>query len=95
MLHLRAISRAELTAQVLEHLEGSPAVRHLCVSPGTARKPSGDVVICDVAREGASAVIETLRDLGLERRGAIAVETVDITLSHAAEQAEREAHATF
>ena len=32
-----------------------------------------------------------MRDFGLEQRGAIAVETVDITLSAAAQQAEREA----
>jgi uncharacterized hydrophobic protein (TIGR00271 family) len=91
MLHLRAICPPELTATVLERLETSPAVTHLCISPGAARKPAGDVVTCDVAREGATAVIEELRDLGLERRGAIAVETVDITMSEAAEQAERDA----
>jgi uncharacterized hydrophobic protein (TIGR00271 family) len=91
MLHLRAICPPELTEMVLEHLEASPAVTHLCVSPGAARKPSGDVVTCDIAREGATAVIEALRDFGLERRGGIAVETVDITMSEAAEQAERNA----
>ena len=75
----------------MEQLEASSAVTHLCVSPGAARKPAGDVVSCDIAREAATTVIESLRDLGLERRGAIAVETVDITMSQAAEQAEREA----
>ena len=91
MLHLRAICPPELTERVLELLEASPAVTHLCVSPGAARKPAGDMVSCDIAREGATIVIEDLRDLGLERRGGIAVETVDITMSEAAEQAERDA----
>jgi uncharacterized hydrophobic protein (TIGR00271 family) len=91
VLHLRAISPPELTQQVLEHLEANPAVTHVCVSPGTARKPAGDVVTCDIAREAATAVIEDLRDLGLERRGGIAVEAVDITMSEAAQRAERDA----
>jgi uncharacterized hydrophobic protein (TIGR00271 family) len=90
-LHLRAICPPELTEQVLKQLEASPAVTHLCVSPGAARKPAGDVVTCDIAREAATAVIEALRDLGLERRGGLAVESVDITMSEAARQAEREA----
>jgi hypothetical protein len=91
MLHLRAICPPELTEQVLRQLEANPAVTHLCVSPGAARKPAGDVVSCDVAREAATAVIEDLRDRGLERRGGLVVETVDITMSEAAEQAERDA----
>ena len=91
MLHLRAISPPDLTATVLDRLQSSPAVTHLCVTPGAARKPAGDLISCDVAREGATEVIEDLRGLGLERRGAIAVQTIDITMSAAARQAERAA----
>lgn len=64
---------------------------HLWVSEGSARKPGGDVVSCDVAREAASGIIGRLRELGLSREGAIVVERLDIILSAAAERAEREA----
>jgi uncharacterized hydrophobic protein (TIGR00271 family) len=72
-------------------LEASPAVTHLWVSEGSARKPHGDVVSCDVAREAATGVIGRLRELGLSRDGAIVVERLDIILSAAAERAERDA----
>ena len=63
---------------------------HLWVSEGSARKPDGDVISCDVAREAATGIIGRLRELGLSRDGAIVVERLDIILSAAAERAERE-----
>jgi hypothetical protein len=36
-----------------------------------ALSPPGDMIESDVVREGASAVLDQLRDLGLERDGAI------------------------
>jgi uncharacterized hydrophobic protein (TIGR00271 family) len=80
-----------LTAETVELLQASPAVTHLWVSEGSARKPHGDVVSCDVAREAAAGVIGRLRELGLARDGAIVVERLDIILSAAAERAERDA----
>jgi hypothetical protein len=91
MLHVRVISPPDLTAVTVGLLQASPAVTHLWVSEGSARKPQGDVVSCDVAREAAAGVIGRLRDLGLSRDGAIVVERLDIILSAAAERAEREA----
>jgi hypothetical protein len=61
------------------------------VSEGSARKPHGDVVSGDVAREAATGVIGRLRELGLSRDRAIVVERLDIILSAAAERAERDA----
>jgi hypothetical protein len=61
------------------------------VSEGSARKPNGDVISADVAREAATGVIGQLRDLGLPRDGAIVVERLDIILSAAADRAERDA----
>jgi uncharacterized hydrophobic protein (TIGR00271 family) len=91
MLHVRVISPPELTAVTVGLLQASPAVTHLWVSEGSARKPQGDVVSCDVAREAAAGVIGRLRDLGLSRDGAIVVERLDIILSAAADRAERDA----
>jgi uncharacterized hydrophobic protein (TIGR00271 family) len=56
-----------------------------------ARKPDGDVILCDVAREDASVVIGDLKDLGIHRNGTIAVELVDTAISHAADRAEHHA----
>ena len=91
MLHMRVISPPELTPVTVQFLETSPAVTHLWVSEGSARKPEGDVVSCDVAREAASGVIGRLQELGLSRDGAIVVERLDIILSAAADRAEQEA----
>ncbi len=91
MLHVRLIAPPESTMEVLRLLDGNPAVTHLCVTENGARKPSGDVVSFDVARESATEVLEALRDLGLEHKGAIVVERLDITISESASKAEQDA----
>ena len=48
-------------------------------------------MLADVAREDASAVIERLRELGLEERGSIVTIEIDSSVSRRAEQAERAA----
>ena len=90
MLHVRLIAPSETTPEVLQFLEASPAVTHLCVNEQSARKPSGDVVSFDVAREGATSVLEDLRGFGLEQKGAIVVENLDISISESAIRAEEE-----
>jgi uncharacterized hydrophobic protein (TIGR00271 family) len=47
--------------------------------------------MADVAREALSPVLDRLTDLGLDRDGSIAVESVDTSLSHHAVRAERAA----
>jgi uncharacterized hydrophobic protein (TIGR00271 family) len=91
MLHVRVISPPDLTSATMELLEANPAVTHLWVSRDSARKPVGDVISGDVAREAAAGVIGQLRGLGLARDGAIVIERLDIILSAAAERAERDA----
>jgi uncharacterized hydrophobic protein (TIGR00271 family) len=91
VLHLRIISPADRTERVESLLAGDVAATHVVVFPGVARDPAGDLITCDVAREGASALLERLRDMGLERDGSIMLEQVDVSLSHAADRAERRA----
>jgi len=91
VLHLRIISPPDRTARVEHLLADSVAVTHVVVLPGVARDPAGDLITCDVAREGASDLIEKLRDLGIERDGSIMLERVDATLSRSADRAERRA----
>jgi uncharacterized hydrophobic protein (TIGR00271 family) len=90
MLHVRLIAPPQTTSEVLQLLDASPAVTHLCVNEQAARKPSGDVVSFDVAREGATSVLEALRRFDLEREGAIVVENLDISISESAVRAEEE-----
>src|SRR5262245_52130359 len=91
MLHLRLITPTDRSAVVVDMLGANAAVTHLIVLPGAAREPAGDVVLCDVAREGANAVLDALRGLGIDRSGAIAIDTVDVTLSTSADRAAEEA----
>ena len=88
MLHLRIITPADRSAAVESLLTGSDAVTHVVVLPGAARSPAGDLLTCDVVREGASRIIHGLRELGVERDGSIMLERVDTTLSAAADRAE-------
>lgn len=91
MIHLRLILPAGCYDAIVGFLREDPRVTHVIVLPGAAVDPPGDVVLCDVAREAASEIIATLKNLGLRREGAIAIEQVDATSSATAAAAERAA----
>ncbi|MEU9447353.1 DUF389 domain-containing protein [Streptomyces sp. NPDC048277] len=91
MLHLRLITPADRTDDVVRLIETTVGTAHLVVLPGAARNPAGDVVLCDVAREAGDELIGALRALDLDRTGSIAVENIDLSLSHRADKAEAEA----
>ena len=55
--------------------------------PGLARKPEGDLILCDVARPDASIIVEELRQLGIAHDGSISIEPVKTQLSDAADAA--------
>jgi uncharacterized hydrophobic protein (TIGR00271 family) len=61
---------------------------------GAARKPAGDVILCDVAREDASVLIEDLKELGVPRTGSISLDEINSQVSDAARRAERVARGT-
>ncbi|MFI0721534.1 DUF389 domain-containing protein [Streptomyces sp. NPDC021224] len=91
MLHLRMIVPAERTEAVAALVSETPGATHLTVVRGAAYDPVGDVLTCDVAREAADPLLAALRELGVAETGSIAVETVDVTLSRSADDAEKEA----
>lgn len=91
MLHLRLITPAGQTDDVVRLIERTVGTTHVVVLPGVARNPSGDVVMCDVAREAGDELIGGLRELGIDDAGSIAVEDIDLSLSKRADQAEAEA----
>ncbi|MFF4035191.1 DUF389 domain-containing protein [Streptomyces sviceus] len=91
MLHLRLITPAEKTDDVVRLIERTVGTTHLVVMPGVARNPAGDVVTCDVAREAGDELLTELQGLGLDNTGSIAVENIDLSLSKRADKAEAEA----
>lgn len=80
MLHVRVVSPAGRTGPLVETLSALPGVQHLVVLAGGARRPAGDAVLFDVRDAAANPVFRTLRDLGLDGDGLIAVQRVDAAL---------------
>ncbi len=91
MVHLRIVVPAELSGRVVDLLEAAASTCNLIVLEGAARKPHGDVILCDVAREEASVMIEDLKELGVARHGSISLEEIDSQISEAARRAEKAA----
>ena len=91
MVHLRIVAPAEIAGQALELLKGSGSVCNVILFEGAALKPEGDVILCDVAREDASVIVEDLMELDIPAQGSIALEYIDTQLSDAADRAEKHA----
>jgi uncharacterized hydrophobic protein (TIGR00271 family) len=91
VLSLRASVPGHLTERVIEVLDGAEGVTGLAVVRGASLAPEGDVVTADVAREGANAVVDALRDLGVHEAGTIRLDPVGTWISERAYRAEKEA----
>ena len=89
MLHLRIVSPAGQTEDVLGALRDDPGISSLSVLPGAAMRPAGDLVLADVAREAADDVVGRLRAVGVHRTGSVHVEPVPTWLSKDGYDAER------
>jgi uncharacterized hydrophobic protein (TIGR00271 family) len=91
MVHLRIVVPSYQAEHVLDLLNHTPSVCNLIFLERAARRPEGDVILCDVAREDASVIVSDLRELNVDREGSIAMEDVDSQISAAAEAAEKAA----
>ncbi|MGK5641065.1 DUF389 domain-containing protein [Streptomyces sp. URMC 126] len=91
MLHVRMLTPADRTEEVVALVEGITGTTHLAVLTGAARDPRGDVVLCDVAREAADELLEALRAAGVPDWGAVSVDDTGLTLSRRADAAEEAA----
>jgi uncharacterized hydrophobic protein (TIGR00271 family) len=89
MQHMRVITPADLTEQVLAVFTDDPAVSNLSVLRGASLHPAGDLVLADVAREAANEIVERLDALGVPQCGTIHVEPVTTWISQAGYEAER------
>jgi uncharacterized hydrophobic protein (TIGR00271 family) len=91
VLHLRLVVPSSRSGPVVDFLVGDDRVTGVVVLPGAGRDPEGDAVLCDVAREGASDILSTLRHLGLDDEGSVAIEEVAASPSQRARAAEQAA----
>jgi uncharacterized hydrophobic protein (TIGR00271 family) len=91
MIHLRIVAPEDAAHKVLDLLCASPAVINVVHLPAASKKPAGDVVLCDVAKEDASVILSDLKELEIPRVGSIAVEHIDTAISDAAVAAEEAA----
>jgi uncharacterized hydrophobic protein (TIGR00271 family) len=81
VLHIRIASPPDLTGRLVETLITDPGVVNLVVLAGAARRPDGDAVQFDVQTGSANVVFRRLRDLHLDGRGSILVQTVDAVIT--------------
>jgi uncharacterized hydrophobic protein (TIGR00271 family) len=88
MLHLRINAPAELAEDVTAMLTADPAVSSVTVVRGASLKPVGDLVLADVAREGANEIVDQLRELGLQNEGTMALNPARTWFSRAGYEAE-------
>jgi uncharacterized hydrophobic protein (TIGR00271 family) len=91
VIHLRIVAPADLAKRTLDMLCAAPAVTSVVHLKGVARKPDGDVILADCAREDASVIVATLKELRIHERGSIALEEVDTSISRVAVEAEKAA----
>lgn len=81
MIHLRVVSPPDITDAMVPALRAEPTVMNLTVFRSAVSKPDGDAVQFDVQQGAADQVIERLRQLGVEQRGAIVLQNVDASVS--------------
>jgi uncharacterized hydrophobic protein (TIGR00271 family) len=91
VIHLRIVVPSYQAEHALDLLEESPSVINVIYLERAARKPEGDVILCDVAREEASVVIGDLKELDIHEEGSIAIEIIDSQVSDVAVAAEKAA----
>jgi uncharacterized hydrophobic protein (TIGR00271 family) len=91
VVHLRIVAPHEHALQALAALDGVDSVVNVVHLPGAAIKPSGDVILADVAREDASVVIADLRELGIAECGSISIDAIGTQVSRASRDAEQAA----
>jgi uncharacterized hydrophobic protein (TIGR00271 family) len=85
---IRVLCPPRLTPQILGVLETEPGLAHLVVLTGVARKPVGDQLEADLARESVAGVIDRLPD---DDDLVVTIEELTATISVLADEAEADA----
>jgi uncharacterized hydrophobic protein (TIGR00271 family) len=77
MVHLRIVAPPDRAERVHALLCETRSAINVIRVPGAARRPDGDLIMCDVAREDASVIISDLRGLGIHHDGSISLSATD------------------
>ena len=80
VLNVRIVSPPDRTVEVARALTEHDRVTNVVVLPGSARKPVGDLVLCDIGREVANEVVELLSELRIAESGSVAMDHVDLSV---------------
>jgi uncharacterized hydrophobic protein (TIGR00271 family) len=88
MLHVRVIAPHDACDAAVSAINADPTTASVVVVPGVALDGAGDLLLFDVARENANAVVEKLRALGVIDSGSVSLSDPVTVLSRAAEEAE-------
>ncbi|HEX7307608.1 DUF389 domain-containing protein [Lentzea sp.] len=91
MLRVRVVCPSDQTDAVLSILRDHAGATHLVLLRGAAVQPEGDLVTADVAREAVDEVVSALCELHVDHTGGVTIETIDTSLSDAADRAEESA----
>jgi uncharacterized hydrophobic protein (TIGR00271 family) len=81
VVHIRIVAPHAECRHVLELLEAEDSVFNVVHVPGAARKPEGDLVLCDVGHADVSLLVADLRELDVDVDGSIAIDTIDAEIS--------------
>ncbi len=91
MLRLRVVCPADQADAACKILRDHAGATHLVVLRGAAVDPEGDLITADVARESVDEIVSALCVLEIDRDGGITIETIDTSLSDAADRAQENA----
>ncbi len=81
MIQLRVVSPPDITDVLVPLLRSEPAVMNLTVLRSAVSCPDGDAVQFDVLQGAVDEVIGRIRHLGVEQRGSIVLQNIDVSLA--------------
>jgi uncharacterized hydrophobic protein (TIGR00271 family) len=81
VFHVRVIAPAAEARRALQLFEAAVGATNVVHHPDYARRPEGDLVAADVARETTGVLLADLAELGIERDGAVTVMPIEIAIS--------------
>ncbi|NUT52187.1 MAG: DUF389 domain-containing protein, partial [Saccharothrix sp.] len=87
MLRLRVVCPADQSDAAVQILRDHAGATHLVVLRGAAIDPEGDLITADVAREAVDEIVSALCDLHIDHTGGVTIESIDTSLSDAADRA--------
>ncbi|MBR2691340.1 MAG: DUF389 domain-containing protein [Aquamicrobium sp.] len=88
MLQVRVLTPPQSCEAAIKAIKANATTANLVVLHGAALGGKGDVLLFDVARETANAIVDALRALGIEKTGSISLHDNVTIISEAADRAE-------